>query len=752
MNAYSLILIFLILGIRAFGQPIERRTADSLLQALNKNPRGVERIELLLNLAQFHILKPGELEIDLDSAAIYINEAKALNKSVQSSTTYGYQLLTESYLASEKGHRDEAKDMLENAIGILESGNDKSYLGQAYFELSGYYSINDIEQLEERIRLMESALSCFQQTGNVERIGTCHYTLGDLYMVSNNDDPKALKHLRLSLAAFQSINHTAVQGVYILMGTFYTFQGDNKQALDNGLLALKTAENVGDTSLQLCQINNGIARTLVRLNERQKATHYFDRALEIAEKYKEPSSIYVVATNLAINWTALGDANKSLRILKYISTKYQKPQDPIVDFNTARSYIISYTRLKQYANAQPYCDHLLQVFDHESVSSFGRIEVYAVVINFYIASGQYDLAIKYLNKHKKLSEETTDLALTAANNRLWFVLDTTRHNYNSAVKHLLNYNRLNDSLFNETKSKQVAELQIQFETEKKEKDILIKDQQIGILTKEQEFKDMNLKRIRFTRNVTLCGSILLLMTGIVFFRQYRRKQRDSNTIARINQQLKDMLAEKEWWLKEVHHRVKNNLHTIICLLESQAMYLEKDALHAIEKSQHRIYAMSLIHQKLYQNEELRSIDMSLYLEEFIGYLKDSFDTSKIEFIVNVEPIHLNLQQAIPVGLIINEGVTNSIKYAFGNEAVPKIWISMTLTNEVVNLVISDNGKGFEMKVEDEGKSLGMQLIKGLGKELKGTVRIDSKGGTKLRVDFKRAPITERIVLLTEDKN
>ncbi|HTE25833.1 histidine kinase dimerization/phosphoacceptor domain -containing protein [Flavitalea sp.] len=81
-------------------------------------------------------------------------------------------------------------------------------------------------------------------------------------------------------------------------------------------------------------------------------------------------------------------------------------------------------------------------------------------------------------------------------------------------------------------------------------------------------------------------------------------------ISRVNEQLKDMIAEKEWWLKEVHHRVKNNFHTIICLLESQATYLEKDALQAIEKSQHRIYAMSLIHQKLYQNENLQVIDMS----------------------------------------------------------------------------------------------------------------------------------------------
>src|SRR5258705_7294084 len=160
-----------------------------------------------------------------------------------------------------------------------------------------------------------------------------------------------------------------------------------------------------------------------------------------------------------------------------------------------------------------------------------------------------------------------------------------------------------------------------------------------------------------------------------------------------------LLSEKEWWLKEVHHRVKNNLHTIICLLESQAMYLENDALQAIEKSQHRIYAMSLIHQKLYQNEDITSIDMSVYLEELIMYLRQGFDADQIEFSLRVEPVHLNLSQAIPVGLIVNEAVTNSIKYAFAECNTGKISICIQEKEGVITLIVSDNGKGVVPKAE-----------------------------------------------------
>ena len=143
------------------------------------------------------------------------------------------------------------------------------------------------------------------------------------------------------------------------------------------------------------------------------------------------------------------------------------------------------------------------------------------------------------------------------------------------------------------------------------------------------------------------------------------KEESNSLINRKNDQLQLLLIEKDWLLKEVHHRVKNNLHTVFCLLESQAKYLADDALKAVEVSQHRIYAMSLIHQKLYQSEDIKTVDMSTYLLEFIGYLIESFDTGNyIRFESDFESVTLNIAQAIPVALIINEAVTNAIKYAF----------------------------------------------------------------------------------------
>jgi len=203
-----------------------------------------------------------------------------------------------------------------------------------------------------------------------------------------------------------------------------------------------------------------------------------------------------------------------------------------------------------------------------------------------------------------------------------------------------------------------------------------------------------------------------------------------------------LVEEKEWLLKEVHHRVKNNLHTIICLLESQAIYLESDALEAMEKSQNRIYSMSLIHQKLYQSDDIQTIDMASYIPELVQYLKDSFDTlsSRVYFDLKIDKISLTQTIAIPIALIINEAITNSIKYAFPGKSGGEILISLQDENESIKLELADNGIGMNNNIADtDSVSLGLQLIKGLSKEIQGDLKIETAHGVRITIIFKKYP-------------
>lgn len=233
--------------------------------------------------------------------------------------------------------------------------------------------------------------------------------------------------------------------------------------------------------------------------------------------------------------------------------------------------------------------------------------------------------------------------------------------------------------------------------------------------------------------------LLLISFGFVIYRQVRRLKLQQREINTKNMSLHHMVEEKEWLLKEIHHRVKNNLHTITSLLESQSAYLENDALTAIRDCQHRVYAMSLIHQKLYQPEKNgTTIDMPIYLHELVEYLVDSFEAKhRIKIQMNTDPIELDISFAVPVGLILNEAITNAMKYAFPDERKGLIDISIRESGDKKYLFsVTDNGVGLPDGFDiGKVKSLGMKLMKGLSDDIMAKFQIDNFSGTKISIEF-----------------
>ena len=175
------------------------------------------------------------------------------------------------------------------------------------------------------------------------------------------------------------------------------------------------------------------------------------------------------------------------------------------------------------------------------------------------------------------------------------------------------------------------------------------------------------------------------------------------------------------------------------LLNSQSAYIDNaPALTAIHDSQHRVHAMSLIHQKLYNSENVSSIDMKFYIRELVSYLAESFNTGqRIRFEYDLEPLEMDVSQAVPLGLILNEAITNAIKYAFPNDRNGTITIS--LTNTSANnylLTISDNGIGMPSQPGNRrAGSLGISLMTGLAEDLEGKFTIENDNGTRLKISF-----------------
>ncbi len=199
------------------------------------------------------------------------------------------------------------------------------------------------------------------------------------------------------------------------------------------------------------------------------------------------------------------------------------------------------------------------------------------------------------------------------------------------------------------------------------------------------------------------------------------------------------LEEKEILLKEIHHRVKNNLQVIYSILGLQANYIKDETyLNILRESQQRIKSMAIIHEKLYQSKDLAKINFQEYVTNLTNTLYETYRYSNqnLEIKINVEKIFLGIDSAIPCGLIINEIFSNSLKHAFSGINNGEITISFNQENDYFYLIIKDNGIGlpenFDIK---KAKSLGLKLISTLIKQIKGHLELNGNNGTEFKISF-----------------
>jgi two-component sensor histidine kinase len=252
--------------------------------------------------------------------------------------------------------------------------------------------------------------------------------------------------------------------------------------------------------------------------------------------------------------------------------------------------------------------------------------------------------------------------------------------------------------------------------------------------------------------LVITGLVLALLLAFAFYRNYKNTQKANRIIAQQQLEteekkriIENSLTEKETLLKEIHHRVKNNLQIISSLLNLQANRTEDENLKKImAEARNRISSMALIHQKIYQSGNLSSVDFQAYIEQMAQSIDTNFNNEKkdIKYNIYTNGISLDIDTSIPLGLIINELLTNSYKYAFTNRSFGTITIELKEKNaEELELHVSDNGAGLPENFDPSTlNSLGVKLVKGLSNQIKGTVRFENRDGTHCFIHFKK-PVT-----------
>ncbi|MEM7040578.1 MAG: sensor histidine kinase, partial [Bacteroidota bacterium] len=307
--------------------------------------------------------------------------------------------------------------------------------------------------------------------------------------------------------------------------------------------------------------------------------------------------------------------------------------------------------------------------------------------------------------------------------------------YKQAYEWAKIYMEHKDSTTAKQKLRETSRLEAQYEYEKTaELDSIASAQEVAALEAEADAQ-----ATRTTYLIILL--IVVALAGAFGYNRFLATRKQKNLIESQKDQLAKQSQEREILLKEIHHRVKNNLQVISSLLEIQSFEIDDEkALVAVEDGQNRVKAMALIHEKLYQNENLAQLNFDDYTAQLVKQIASIFPGGQdVTVQINGENIDLDIDTAIPLGLIMSELLTNAFKYARENNPDPRIWINLEQGQEAGSMILDvrDNGPGLPADFElEKAKSLGLRLVRNLARQLYGTVTYRDEVGAVFKIEFK----------------
>jgi two-component sensor histidine kinase len=715
-----------------------------------KNVSNENHIKLLLEIGKGMLRTPYLQKGNEDSAIILFREAGRLSDKTgnQKLKEESQCLLGVVYLLKDKW--DQGKGHFTQAIEAREQAGDKA--GELNMLLRMATTVF-CDNCTENITVLNHALELSRQIGDQSLEALIRLELGYKYLLSGNSvqaEKEAIAALNIQKIvgypavcnayknlARQSVYYSPgdygyLSNAYYLLSDLGQIKGDMNQKL---FYILKVVDDVEKSGLR-----EELDYTYFRLGNAYWELGQFDKSMEyhkqsVVISHQKGELIQVgLARRMTVALLKQRKVKEALSLLHEIINK--KLLCSLEDkMYIAQSLGSCYNALKQYTTAEKY--YLESVaWSKQSPLRF-QFVAYQGISQFYVANARYSKAEPYLSLLMKASREEILPNYLTKIHLMWFKVDSARQNYREAIRHYQRYKALQDSIFNETKSKQIAQLSIQYETS-------TKDKNIELLEQKNKVQQATLRHSNLMKNVTLAGIlVMVVVTGLVY-NLYRNKRKRSKEINEKNLELEQLVRDKEWLMREIHHRVKNNFHIVSSLLEIQSSYLKnKEALSAIKESQHRIHSMSIIHQKLYQSDTLSTIRMPEYIYELVEYLRESYSIREnIKFSLQIENIELNHASAITLGLILNEAITNAIKYAFENTEDGKIFITLThISASQISLSIADNGRGLPVDFSSKiGASMGMELLQGLTDDLGGNFNIETNDGTHIKITFDYKPI------------
>ncbi len=670
----------------AFADPFN---IDSLLSVSKSTKIDTTRINTLNLLAYTYV------NTDPDTALYYAIKAKML------ATNINYQF---------------GLSMADLHVGtvLIRLSKYDSALQTLQHSLKNFQKLAKDTPFEDRKTILDYVFMVYTNIGEV------YYLTGDF--------SEALKKFSKSLNIAKEIqNETKLAIAYNNIAIIYTEQGNYPEALKNQLAALKIVEKTSN-KVNISSSYNNIGGIYDAMRNYPEALKNHKIALKLREEANDKEGIADSYSNIATayaNLNLLDDALKN----NYASLKIWNESNNKTGL--ALAYLnIGMVQKQQHNYSEALKNYFISLsYSQEMEGSKDIASVYSEIGTIYFYQKKYKEALSYLYKALTLSKELGSLEQIYTVYAGLASLDSAMGNYKEALMHYQLAASYHDSLYNNENTRKLVQAQMQYDFDKKETE-----------AKElQNRKDAEAKieanRQRIIRNSTSAGlAILLLFSTVVSFQRTK--------ISREKKRSDLLLADKEILLKEIHHRVKNNLEVISSLLELQAETMnDNKAKAAVLEGQSRVQSIALIHHKLYRDDDVALVEFKSFVNDLFKQVEGVFKKTgmPISFLLEAEETKISIDAAVPLGLILNELLTNSFKYAIKDDKLNTIHIILNKQpiNDSFLLIFKDNGPGMPANFQiAQSTSLGMKVIQLLTKQLGGKLNFYNDEGSVFEIPFK----------------
>jgi two-component sensor histidine kinase len=469
-----------------------------------------------------------------------------------------------------------------------------------------------------------------------------------------------------------------ISSVYHSLGVMFHTTDSYDKARQYYHLSLQNAEEKGDSLLvKKCFINLGGVYS--SLNDFEKAEAYMLQSLEIPLEKEMDFTTYANLGHLYVKQERL---DKAISILEKATE--ESPDNPGADLNL---YFLLHAKTiaKDSSNMKTALERAQKTAANEEYGIRDRSLLLRTIADYLAFTGNYKEALSYRDQYIEVFEEIKE----------------------------------------KQRDQVVLDLEAKYETEKK-------DAQLQLLSLEAE---KNEQQLRFFAFLWIAAVII---AGLIGFFLYKNREKNKILIFQ-KRKLEENVEEINLLLREIHHRVKNNLQVITSMLNIQQYSIsDKKAQEVIQESKNRIYSIGLIHECFYQNQNLGEINTREYIQNLTDQLLASYqiNTEKIKLETSVQDFQLDMDILVPLGMIINELVSNTFKHAFEDHEQGKLSINLEKQQDKVKLEVSDTGSGLkDTSVLENSDSFGFKMIQAFVKKLNGSLNLLNKEGATIQIEF-----------------